>query len=225
MLNPSQTPIQILNQISEDAKLQEAILHIKPGKFKRSPDDPNYVHRSYYTRMLKSFLTDYKLMNAILTDKKLQTRLFRVFGYEGEVDFTLYPQCWIRDLPLLQIGKMSYLGDGIVLGTNKVSIDQKTVKVGRITIGDHTIIDQDCMLGHSTHIGHHTAIGVRSCIGVKTRIGNNCRIAEIVNIGHCCNIGNNVSIGQVSAIGNFTTIADGTKIPAFSRIPPKSSIE
>ncbi len=225
MLNPSQTPIQILNQISEDAKLQEAILHIKPGKFKRGPDDPIYVHRGYYTRMLKSFLTDYKLMNAILTDKKLQTRFFRVFGYEGEVDFTLYPQCWIRDLPLLQIGKMSYLGDGIVLGTNKVSIDQKTVKVGRITIGDHTIIDQDCMLGYSTHIGHHTAIGVRSCIGVKTHIGNNCRIAEIVNIGHCCNIGNDVSIGQVSAIGNFTTIADGTKIPAFSRIPPKSSIE
>ena len=30
---------------------------------------------------------------------------FRLFGYRGQMDFTVYPDTWIRDLPLLDFGQ------------------------------------------------------------------------------------------------------------------------
>ena len=31
--------------------------------------------------------------------------VFRIFGYRGSMDFTIYPDTWIRDLPLLDFGE------------------------------------------------------------------------------------------------------------------------
>jgi hypothetical protein len=86
-------------------------------------------------------------MNIILSTPSFEELFFRTFRYKYNLDFTIYPNCWIRDLPLPDIGEKCYLADGILLGTNRVSINQKILRVDHIKIGDHTIFDQQCALG------------------------------------------------------------------------------
>lgn len=224
MIIPTETIKHHLVDLSQNLTFQKHVKNIKEGRFKRESQNPNYLSRLEYTKTLRLFVYNPACMNTILMDAELKELFFRTFGYRGNVNFTIYPNAWLRDLPLLDIGKNTYLADGILLGTNQVSTDQQFITVGKISIGDHTIIDQRGAIGYSTNIGKNCTLGLRFAIGIKGSIGNNTSTGEMVAIGHGVKIGNNVSIGQGTIIGNMSTIDDditiglGKTIPAFSHV-------
>ncbi len=213
-----------LAELQKDAAFQSSVGNIAPGKFERLNDNPDYVSRLRYTEVLREYVYDPALMNLILTDPALKMSFFRCFGYKGQMEFTIYPNAWIRDLPLLDIGKGAYLGDGIVLGTNQVSIDQKFINVNTIKIGANTIFDQRGAVGYETEIGSNCSLRFDVAIGIKCTIGDNTSVGEKSFIGHGTKIGSQVVVGQGCSIGNMCIIDDditldlATTLPAFSHV-------
>lgn len=213
-----------IEQLCADAAFQDSVHRIRPGKFRRTPESSDYAARLTYTTALREFVYNPAALNLILSNAALKAQFFRAFGYTGSLDFTIYPNCWLRDLPLLNIGEKAYLADGIVLGTNQVSTDQRFVTADVIRIGARTIFDQDCMIGYGTSIGADCVVGIRCAVGIKSAIGEGTSIGEMANIGHGCHIGSAVRIGQVCVIGNFSMIEEGVALPDQARLPSFSRV-
>jgi UDP-3-O-[3-hydroxymyristoyl] glucosamine N-acyltransferase len=215
---------QEINRVQNDSTFQKAVSNIKAGKFVRDTNDPDYNDRIVYTKELRNFLYNPAVLNVIFGEQELKEKFFRAFGYAGKVNFTIYPKCWLRDLPLLDIGDNVYLADNILLGTNQVTPDQKTIVVGNIKIGDNCIFNQGCTVGGKSTIGNDCIIGFESAIGFGNRVGENTEIGERVTIGHCNKIGSGVKIGYMCKIGRFCIIEDGVEIDEMTEIPSYSLV-
>ena len=220
----SKTDIIIALEELNRLEFQAIVKNIKAGTFVRDPESKDYQDRLVYTKAFRKFIYNPAVLNEIFSDAELKKSFFRTFGYKGALDFTIYPKCWLRDLPLLDIGSKTYLADGILLGTNQVSTDQKVLKVGPIKIGERCVFDQDCKLGYNSKIGDDCIIGIQTSIGLRCKMGNNVKIGEATTIRHGVTIGNDVIIGSETQIGNFCIIEDGVQIPEFSRIPSFSLV-
>jgi acetyltransferase-like isoleucine patch superfamily enzyme len=208
-----------INRIQNDEIFQKVVGNIKAGKFVRDTANPDYNDRIVYTKTLRTFLYNPAVLNVIFGEQELKEKFFRAFGYNGKVSFTIYPKCWLRDLPLLDIGENVYLGDNILLGTNQVTPDQKTLVVGKIKIGDNCIFNQGCTIGGKSTMGQDCIVGFESAIGFGNTIGDNTKIGERVTIGHCNKIGSNVTIGFMCKVGRFCIIEDGVEIEEMTDIP------
>ncbi len=215
---------QEIERLQNDKAFQDVVSNIKDGKFERNPDDKDYKDRISYTMELRNFIYNPAVLNIIFTDQELKTKFFRAFGYQGKVNFTIYPKCWLRDLPLLDIGENVYLGDNILLGTNMVTPDQKSILVGSIKIGDNCIFNQGCSVGGKTTIGRDAVIGFEVGIGFRNTIGQEAKIGERTTIGHGNRIGDNVTIGYLSKIGHFCVIEDGVVLDEMTEIPSYSLV-
>lgn len=210
--------------LSRDAQLQAAVAAIAPGRFRRDLTDARYQARVCYTKALRRFVYDGAAFEEILATPDLKLLFFRTFGYKGSMNFTLYPDCWIKDLPLLEFGEKAYLADGVVLGTNQVSHDQEFITVAGITVESLAVIDQEVMLGYGSRIGEGCAISVRCIIGMRSQLGAGTSMAPRSTVGHHCHVGEFAQIGHEAFIGNFSqvdsrvVVPDYTKIPQFSRV-------
>jgi len=205
-------------------EFQAVVSNIKAGTFQRLKENKDYQDRLIYTKAFRKFIYNPAILNEILSCTLLKEAFFRIFGYKGALDFTIYPNCWLRDLPLLDIGSNTYLADGILLGTNQVSVDQKVLKVGAIKIGERCVFDQDCKLGYNAKIGNDCVIGIQSSIGLRCRMGDNVKLGEATTIRHGVTIGRDVIVGSETQIGNFSVIEEGVELPEFSRIPSFSLV-
>lgn len=213
-----------INRIKNDLEFQKSVNNIKVGKFQRNAEEKDYKDRLIYTKVLRTFLYNPAVLNVVFSDQSLKENFFRAFGYKGTVNFTIYPKCWLRDLPLLDIGDNVYLGDNILLGTNQVSPNQKELVVGKIKIGDRCIFNQGCTVGGKTTIGQDCIIGFESAIGFGNTIGKNTQIGERVTVGHCNKIGSNVKIGYMCKVGRFCVIDEGVEIEEMTDIPSYSHV-
>ena len=218
---------QILDHLLEiEAPMAALFPFIRKGTVPRRADDPVYRGRLAYTQALRRFVYNPAVFNEVLWDPELKERFFRVFGYRGNLDFTLYPDAWIRDLALpgFEIGKRVYLADGIVLGTNQVSPDQTKLRVGPIAIGDDTIFDQDCKVGLGTTIGRDCKFGISSNVGLMSTVGDGVVVSALAAIGHFVTVGRDVVFGEQCHIGNKSRVEDGARIPARTYVPAKSLV-
>ena len=215
---------QEINRIQNDTDFQKVVSNIKAGKFIRDRSNADYNDRIVYTKALRTFLYNPAVLNVVFGEQELKEKFFRAFGYTGKVKFTIYPKCWLRDLPLLDIGENVYLGDNILLGSNQVTPDQKNLVVGKIKIGDNCIFNQGCTLAGKSSIGKDGIIGFETAIGFGNTIGDNANIGERVTIGHCNKIGSNVTIGYMCKIGRFCIIEDGVNIEEMTEIPSYSHV-
>jgi hypothetical protein len=88
------------------------------GKFPRDLRHPVYRKRRFYGLCWTSVYYFKPLYFLCLTIPWLKWATFRLFGYRGQMDFTIYPDTWIRDLPLLELGRGAYIANRATLGTN-----------------------------------------------------------------------------------------------------------
>jgi hypothetical protein len=101
---------------------------IVPGKFPRDLSHPIYRQRRYYGLCWTALYYCKPVYYVCLTIPCLKWLTFRLFGYRGQMDFTVHPDTWIRDLPLLDLGKGAYVANRATLGTN---MPLKNGKIGR----------------------------------------------------------------------------------------------
>lgn len=224
MFVSKQTIEDVLEQYRTDQAFQAAVASIEPGKIKRDPNNPQYQKRVQYTVALRDFVYNPALLNVIFGDAELKANFLRIFGYRGNTNFTIYPNCWLRDLPLLDIGAGVYLGDHILLGTNQVSPNQEFLTVGTIQIGDNSIFDQQCSIGLNAKVGSNVQGRFKSSIGLKATVHNNVLLGEGSNIGHGTVAKEGVILERCAGVGNFCIIDAGVVVPEYATIPSFSHV-
>lgn len=195
-----------------------------PGRFPRLTGNLIYSKRKIYGTCWTTVFYCKPVYFLILNTPIIKKITFRLFGYHSDLSFTVYPDCWVRDLCLLELGKNVYLSNRATIGTNICHIDN-TISVDKITIGENSIIGHLAMIAHGVKIGSDSEIGVGCGIGIKATIGSHVNVGPMCMINHYAQIGNHVIIGTKSYIGACAKIADNIKIPPGAIIPDKAIIK
>ncbi len=196
---------------------------IIPGTFPRQLSHPIYFHRRLYGLCWTALYYCTPVYHLVLALPWLKTLTLRLFGYRGSLDVTLYPDTWIRDLPLLRLGAGVYVANRATLGTNMVLHNGRIV-VDTITLEENVLVGHLSMIGPGVQIAAGTEVGAACGIGYKTRIGVGSTIGAMTGIDHGVRIGAHVRIGARSAIGRRATLADGVVLPRATLVPAAETV-
>jgi UDP-3-O-[3-hydroxymyristoyl] glucosamine N-acyltransferase len=190
------------------------------GRFKRNVNSMSYLKRRLYGicwTQVYYFKAAYNVWTII---KPLQKLLFKLFGYIGNTDFTIYSDTWIRDLPLITIGKGSYISNRVTIGTN-ICLKNNYIIVGKVKIGENVIIGHLSKLALGSEIGDNVEIGVEAILGMKVIIGNNVNVGPSAQINHGVILKKNCKIGSGAYLGKKCIIGEGIIIRDCSHVPDK----
>lgn len=196
---------------------------IVPGKFPRDTGHAIYSKRRIYGICWTTVFYCKPIYFLVLNSRWLRRLTFSLFGYQGNSDFTVYPDVWIRDLPLLDLGPNVYLSNRCTIGTNICHMN-KTISVDRISIGANAVIGHLAMIAHGSRIGNFSEVGVACGVGINVEIGDHVHIGPMCMLNHYARIGDHVRVGTRCYVGAGARIADGTTIPPGTVIPDRAII-
>lgn len=191
---------------------------IVAGRFPRVLSHAVYGGRRLYGLCWTSLFYFTPIYFIFLNQSSLKKAMFRLFGYKANTDFTIFADTWIRDLPMLKIGKDAYLSNRATLGTN-LCLKNGQILVDKIEIGDASVVGHLAMVGPGVRLGNGVDIGVGTAVGIRSRIEDGTRISPTCSISHGVVIGKNVSIGGMSLVGLKAVIGEGLSLPEGASIP------
>lgn len=191
---------------------------IVPGKFPRILSDKVYFCRRVYGLCWTQLFYFKPLYSIVLTVPFFRKMVLGLFGYKGSNDFTLYPDTWVRDLPLLKVSKGVYLANRATLGTNLVLTDG-SILVGGITLGEKALVGHLCIVGTGVRLGKEVEIGMRTSLGIRVDIKEKGNIKPHCAINHGTVIGEGASVGTMSFVGTKCVIGSGIHVPSGASIP------
>ncbi|MEZ4814724.1 MAG: DapH/DapD/GlmU-related protein [Bdellovibrionota bacterium] len=206
----------LLSQIGKKA--------IFPGSFERSLKDKIYGPRRLYGACWTALFYFSPLYFVCLSLPPLKKLVFRLFGYTGPVDFTIYPDTWVRDLPCLLFEEGAYIANKSTLGTNMCLTDGN-ILVDRIKIGKKAMVGHIAMIGPGVKLRDNVEIGLGCTIGIRSTYKKGSKVQPCAVINHGAVIGENCIIGTNSYLGLKVQILDNIHVPAGSNIPAGTTIE
>lgn len=192
---------------------------IVAGRFPRDLGHEIYGPRRLYALCWTTIYYCGPIYHVVLALPWLKRLTFRLFGYRGSLDFQTYPDTWLRDLPLLSIGKGAYLSNKATISPNMCLKNGKII-VMPVSIGDRTLIGHMTMIAPGVMIGPDSEVGVGVSIGVRVNIGASTLIDHVsaidhdVTIGDHCTIGTRAYIGRKAVVMSRISIAPGVVVPA-----------
>lgn len=193
------------------------------GKFPRLAGHPIYSLRRIYGTAWSQVFYFKPLYAAFLAIPQLKKYLFRIYGFKGSTDFTVYPDSWIRDLPLLKIGAGAYLANRCTIGTN-VCLADGSIIVGPCQADEKSMVGHLVIFGLGCVLGKSSELGISSSLGIRVLIKENAVVAPKAMVYHGVEIGNKVKIGPWAYVGIKTVIADEIEIKSGAIIPNGSVI-
>jgi UDP-3-O-[3-hydroxymyristoyl] glucosamine N-acyltransferase len=192
------------------------------GKFPRDVRHPVYRGRRLYGTCWTALFYFKPVYFLVLTLPWLKWMTFRLFGYKGQMDFTVYPDTWIRDLPLLDFGKGVYVANRATLGTN-MPLKNGRILVDGIRLGEGALISHLTMLAAGVQIGKGSEIGPGCAVGVRVKVGDHTTVLGTSQLNHASKIGDNVYLGANCYVGFGAEVPSGTKLGGYKSIPDRSS--
>lgn len=189
------------------------------GKFPRLASHPIYALRRIYGTAWTQIFYFKPLYSVCLSVPILRKLLFKTFGYRGDFSFVVYPDAWIRDLPLLRIGRSVYLANRCTVGTN-LCLNDGSILVGECTFADNSMVGHLAIFGLGCYIGTSSEIGVGTSLGIRVKLGDHVVVAPKCVIYHGADIGHHVKIGACSVIGLKAKIAPHLELRIGAVIPP-----
>jgi carbonic anhydrase/acetyltransferase-like protein (isoleucine patch superfamily) len=196
---------------------------IVAGTFPRDLNDPVYFNRRLYG-LCWTCLYYFKVAYYIcLTVPTLKALTFRLFGYRGSLDFTIYPDTWVRDLPLHKFGDGAYLANRATLGSNIVMTNGK-IRVGGISIGRNACVGHLALVGTGVCIGSDVEIMQEAALGINVVIGNKARIGPRSAIMHGAMIGEECSLGELGYVGACSMASPGIRLGAKSVVSARKRV-
>ena len=196
---------------------------VVPGKFRRDVNDRMYFHRRLYGLCWTAVYYNKPAYYLCLSLPFLKWIVFRLFGYRGPMNFTVYPDTWIRDLPLLHFDDGVYVSNRATLGTNIV-LSNGYLLVDRITMKNKTMIGHLAMLAPGVLADAGTEVSVGAAVGIRTKLGPGSFIAPCAVVEHGVRIGKGAEVGPNSYVGSKAVLADGLKLPGGSVVPPRTRL-
>jgi len=195
---------------------------IVKGKFPRDVRHPVYRGRRLYGTCWTALFYFKPVYFLVLTLPWLKWMTFRLFGYKGQMDFTVYPDTWIRDLPLLDFGKGVYVANRATLGTN-MPLKNGRILVDGISLGEGALISHLTMLAAGVQIGKGSEIGPGCAVGVRVKVGDHTTVLGTSQLNHASKIGDDVYLGANCYVGFGAEVPSGTKLGGYKSIPDRSS--
>lgn len=196
---------------------------ITPGKLPRDLHHKLYRSRRFYGLLWSMIYYSGPVYYLILSVPMLKKITFYLFGFRGNQNFTVYPDTWIRDLPILSIDDGGYLSNKATLATN-LCLGDNTILVDRISIGKRALVGHLAMVGPGAEMQEGSELGAGAVIGIRTRLCTGSKIGPSCCINHGVTIGSGSEIGAMTYIGIRAVIGEKVRIPGCSNIPPGSSV-
>jgi len=196
---------------------------IVAGRFPRDLGHAVYGPRRLYALCWTAIYYCAPVYHAVLAVPALKRITFRLFGYRGSLDFQTYPDTWLRDLPLLTIGKGAYLSNKATISPNMCLRNGKII-ILPVSIGAGTMIGHLTMIAPGVEIGADSEVGVGVAVGMRVRVGSRTLIDHEAVIDHEVTIGDRCVIGTRSYIGRKAVVMDGLRLPPASVVPPRSIV-
>jgi carbonic anhydrase/acetyltransferase-like protein (isoleucine patch superfamily) len=196
---------------------------VTPGKLRRDVNNRLYFHRRLYGVCWTAVYYNKPAYYVILTIPFLKWMVFRLFGYRGSMNFTVYPDTWIRDLPLLDFEDGVYVSNRATLGTNMV-LSNGFLLVGEIKLRAKALVGQLAMLAPGVVLEPGAEVGVGTAIGIKTVLDADSFIAPCCTIEHGVRIGKKAAVGAHSYVGSGSKVYEGVKLLAGMVIAPRTTV-
>lgn len=197
-----------------------------PGRFPRDLGHRIYGPRRLHGLCWTSVYYNPPAYHMVLALPWLRHLVLRLFGYSGPTDFTLYPDTWIRDLPLLSIGSGAYLSNRATISPN-MCLKNGTVLVARVEIGAGALVGHAALVapgvvvGPDAEIGTQTAVNVGARIGAGSRIGHCCAIDRWVTVGDGCRVAERSDLGFRAEVRDSGVTRFGDLVPARGLVEGK----
>ena len=192
---------------------------VKPGTFPRDLADAAYRGRRLYGLCWTCLYYLSAAYHLVLAFPVLKWAVFRLFGYRGTMKFTLYPDTWIRDLPLLRFGEGAYISNKATLGTNMPLMDGR-ILVDKVTVGAGAYVGHLAMMACGTSLGDRSETGSGGIMGIRARIGNDVSTATApVLLDHQARVSDGATIGAWSYVGKRALVGEGVKLPECTAVP------
>lgn len=213
-----------LDRIEKDQQFQSAVCVVGEGILPCEEMHPAQRLYRRYCAALVVFTESPDVMRMILAEPILRISFFRVFGYRGEVRFSMMPSVQLRDLPLLDIGRDAHLGYGVMLGTAEMLPNRKAMALRPIAIGARTFFNQHSVVEGGTRIGAECSIGIRGLVqgdctvGDRVEIGDFARIGRGAILGDGARIGHGAIVGEGSIVDAGIAVDEGAEVPAHHRL-------
>lgn len=182
--------------------------HVVEGRMIVDTAIPSYFHRRLYGLCWTSVYYSGPIYFILLSVPVLKTLTFRIFGYRGSMNFTFYPDTWIRDLPLLDFGEGSYLSNKATIGSNIITIrnQKKVIEVGRIKVGEHGLVGHLSAIAPGVEMGKESSIGICSGVGLKVVLSEKSVVGDYAVVDHGVAIESGASIGSASYVGRRAVV-------------------
>ena len=190
---------------------------VKKGKFERKLTDPVYGPRRIHAVCWNLIFYSGPIYNVILGSKTLTKLLFRLFGYTGNMNFSLAPDAWIRDLPLLNFGDGVYISNKSSVATNMTLTDGQ-ILVDGITMGNRSTLGHSSLIAPGTTMAENVQIEAFVLSGVRNKYGKNTQVGDRCALDHAVRVGENTVIGSGSIVSIRASIGDNIVIPDGSHI-------
>ena len=197
------------------------IRSVTPGRYPRDVGHRVYGPRRLYALCWTAVYYCGPLFHAILAIPALKRLTLRLFGYRGSIDFQTYPDTWLRDLPLLSIGKGAYLSNKATVSPNMCLRSGKII-VLPVSIGAGTMIGHLTMIAPGVDIGADSEVGVGAALGVNACVGSHTLIDHEVILDHEAAVGDRCVIGTRSYVGRKAVIRSGLRVPPATVVPARS---
>jgi len=190
---------------------------VRPGKFRCDLRTRLYFHRRMYGLCWTAVYYNKPVYFLCLSIPLLKRITFRLFGYRGSMNFTIYPDTWIRDLPVLSFGDGAYISNRATLGSN-IIFKNGFILVGEITLGEKALVGHLSMIGPGAKVELNAEIGVGSVIGINAEIEESAFIGPCSGIGHGARIGRRASLGHHTIVEPGAEVGDGVSLVACTKI-------
>jgi len=189
------------------------------GKFPREALHPVYLQRRIYGMMWTQVYYFKPLYAVVLAIPFFKTYVLRLFGYRGDTDFVLYPDTWIRDLPILKVGSGAYLSNKSTIGTN-ICLTDGSVLVDRVILEQKSLVGHLAMVAPGVKLGPSAEVGVGCAIGIRVRMAEGAKVNPSCTLNHGSIIGSHSEIGTYANVGLRTEVGPGLKVPSGTVLPP-----
>jgi carbonic anhydrase/acetyltransferase-like protein (isoleucine patch superfamily) len=194
---------------------------ITPGRYPRDVGHEVYGPRRLYALCWTAIYHCAPIYHAILAIPALKRCALRLFGYRGSVDFETYPDTWLRDLPLLSVGKGAYLSNKATVSPTMYVRNGKII-VLPVSIGARTMIGHLTMIAPGVDIGADSEVGAGAALGVNACVGSHTLIDHEVILDHESTVGDRCVIGTRSYVGHKAVIRSGLRVPPATVVPPQA---
>jgi carbonic anhydrase/acetyltransferase-like protein (isoleucine patch superfamily) len=196
---------------------------IVPGKFPRDLSTPLYRGRRLYGLCWTCVYYLKPVYFICLSIPALKWLTFRLFGYRGQMNFTVYPDTWIRDLPLLDFGEGAYLANRSTIGTNMPSKDG-TILVDGISIGKGAMVGHLVMIAAGSKLGDAAEVGHGAACGARVTVAANAVVKPAAVVDHMSSIAENSEIGTRAYVGLAAHVGAHLKVPAGAIVPRRARL-